>query len=60
MSEYFVQIDNIYNPNILFEKANTIYNITRERANLVTDNKNKLQNFHLKVKLFIKIKNIDI
>ena len=36
------QIDNIYNPNILYEKANTIYNITRERLNLVSDNKNKL------------------
>lgn len=41
--EFNKQIDNIYNPNILFEKANTIYNITRERANLVTDNKSKLQ-----------------
>lgn len=40
--EFNKQIDNIYNPNILYEKANTIYNITRERANLMTDNKNKL------------------
>ena len=36
------QLDEIYNPNSLYERANLIYNITRERANLVSDCKNKL------------------
>lgn len=36
------QIDDIYNPNALLEKASTIYNITRERSDLITDNKNKI------------------
>lgn len=36
------EIDKIYNPNALFERANIIYNITRERTNLITDNKNKI------------------
>lgn len=36
------QIDDIYNPNILFERACTFYNITKERRNLVTDNDAKL------------------
>ena len=36
------KIDEIYNPNSLFERANTLYGIIRERTNLVTDNKEKL------------------
>lgn len=36
------QIDDVYNPNALFERANTLYNIIRERTNLLTDNKSKL------------------
>lgn len=36
------QIDDIYNPNALLEKASIIYNIIKERLNLVTDNKVKL------------------
>ncbi len=41
--EFNKQIDDVYNPNALFERANTLYNIIRERTNLVTDNKSKLE-----------------
>lgn len=40
--EFNKQIDDVYNPNALFERANTLYNIIRERTNLVTDNNAKL------------------
>lgn len=36
------EIDDIYNPNSLFERANTLYGIIRERTNLLTDNYAKL------------------
>lgn len=34
-------IDEIYNPNALFERANNAYNIMRQRRKLVSDNKVK-------------------
>jgi len=37
------QIDDIYNPNVLLERATTFYNILRERRELATDNAAKLQ-----------------
>lgn len=40
--EFNAQIDNIYNPNSLLERANTLYNIIRERSKLLTDNSAKL------------------
>ncbi len=40
--EYNKMIDNNYNPNILFEKACTFYNISNERRNLLLNNKNKI------------------
>lgn len=40
--EFNKRIDDIYNPNSLFERANTLYGIIRERLNLVTDNVAKL------------------
>lgn len=40
--EFNKRIDDIYNPNSLFERANTLYGIIRERLNLVTDNVSKL------------------
>lgn len=36
------QIDDVYNPNILYERACTFYNIAKERRNLVSDNDAKL------------------
>lgn len=36
------QIDEIYNPNALLERVCTIYEIMKNRRDLVTDNKNKL------------------
>ena len=36
------QIDAIYNPNILFERATKTYDIIRKRKELLLDNKNKL------------------
>ena len=35
-------IDDNYNPNILFEKACTFYNISNERRNILLNNKNKI------------------
>ena len=40
--EFNKNIDEIYNPNSLFERANTLYNIIRERSNLLTDNNAKI------------------
>lgn len=40
--DFHRQIDEIYNPNSLYEKACTFYTITRQRRELVTDNKAKL------------------
>lgn len=40
--ELFAKIDEIYNPNTLFERACTFYNITSERRNLLTDNIQKI------------------
>lgn len=39
---FMKQIDDIYNPNILFERACTFYTIAGNRRQLLTDNKNKL------------------
>lgn len=46
--EFNVQIDRIYNPNAIHERAQLIYNITRERKNFVC-------NAHAKIKEIIKI-----
>lgn len=40
--EYIRQIDDIYNPNNLFERACNFYNITKQRRDLVCDNNSKL------------------
>lgn len=40
--EYQKEIDEIYNPNSLLERACNFYNIVRERQNLITDNTAKL------------------
>lgn len=40
---FMKQIDDIYNPNVLFERACTFYNIAKERRNLVCDNNAKLE-----------------
>jgi len=37
------QIDEVYNPNVLFERANNFYNITKQRRDLVTDNIAKIE-----------------
>lgn len=37
------QIDEVYNPNVLFERANNFYNITKQRRDLVTDCNEKLE-----------------
>lgn len=37
------QIDDIYNPNILFERACTFYTIAKQRRDLVSDNSAKLE-----------------
>lgn len=36
-------IDDYYNPNALFERANTAYNIMRDRQVLLTDNEDKFK-----------------
>lgn len=41
--EFQRQIDDIYNPNVLLEKANTFYNIVKQRRDLVSDNIAKLE-----------------
>lgn len=40
---FMKQIDDIYNPNILFERACTFYTITKQRRDLVCDNTAKLE-----------------
>lgn len=40
--EFNKKIDEVYNPNSLLERANILYNIIRERLNMLTDNNNKL------------------
>lgn len=40
--EYNRQIDEIYNPNALFEKAVTFFNISAERRNILLNNSNKI------------------
>ena len=37
------QIDEIYNPNVLFERACNFYTITRQRRDLISDNEAKLE-----------------
>ena len=37
------QIDEIYNPNVLFERACNFYTITRQRRDLISDNDAKLE-----------------
>lgn len=37
------EIDKLYNPNALYERASLVYNIIRERTNLCSDNKNKFE-----------------
>lgn len=41
--EFYRQIDDIYNPAALLERANCAYNIMSLRRNIVTDNVNKLE-----------------
>lgn len=41
--EFMKQIDDIYNPNSLFERACTFYTITKQRRDLVCDNIAKLE-----------------
>lgn len=41
--EFQKQIDDIYNPNVLFERAKTFYTITKQRRDLLTDNNAKLE-----------------
>lgn len=40
--EYNKQLDALYNPNTLFERAKNTYNIIRERINFLTDYKDKI------------------
>lgn len=40
---FMKQIDEIYNPNILFERACTFYTIAKQRRDLVCDNDAKLE-----------------
>lgn len=39
----FKQIDDVYNPNALYDRAVVFYNIIHERKNYCTDNINKLE-----------------
>jgi len=39
--EFNKQIDAVYNPNVLYERACTVYNIIKQRRDLVTDNSQK-------------------
>lgn len=52
--DYNKMIDANYNPNVLFEKACTFYNISNERRNLLLNNKNKINEIY-----DICLKNID-
>ena len=40
--EFMKQIDDIYNPNAIAERADTVYNIIRERRNLVINAEEKI------------------
>lgn len=40
--DYFKQIDDVFNPNVLYDKAMNFYNIAKARRDLVTDNDAKL------------------
>ena len=40
---FMKQIDDIYNPNVLFERACTFYTIIKQRRDLVCDNEAKLE-----------------
>lgn len=40
---FMKQIDDIYNPNVLFERACTFYTIAKQRRDLVCDNEAKLE-----------------
>lgn len=40
--DFHKQIDDIYNPNTLYERACTFYTITKKRRDFVSDNVNKL------------------
>lgn len=40
---FMKQIDDVYNPNTLFERACTFYTITKQRRDLVCDNDAKLE-----------------
>ena len=61
--DYNKMIDNNYNPNVLFEKACTFYNISNERRNLLLNNKNKINEIcdiclkHIDKKILILSKN---
>lgn len=43
---FIKQIDDIYNPNILFERACNFYNIAKQRRDFVTDNECKLSEIY--------------
>lgn len=40
--EFYKQLDDLYNPNNLYERACNFYNIAKQRRDLVSDNKAKL------------------
>ena len=40
--DFIKQIDDVYNPNILLERACNFFNIAKERRDLLSDNVNKL------------------
>lgn len=40
--DFIKQIDDVYNPNILLERACNFFNIAKERRDLLSDNANKL------------------
>lgn len=40
--EFMKQIDDVYNPNAIGDRADIVYNIIRERRNLVLNNKAKI------------------
>lgn len=43
---YMKEIDDIYNPNILYERVCNFYNITKQRRDLVSDNEMKLNTIY--------------
>lgn len=42
----YKNIDDVYNPNTLYERASILYNIIRERSNIVSDNTAKLEKIY--------------